>query len=1283
MDVHIKRRGRILLTALFVLLIGGIFISQTDAYADNSPFYFFINTGTPITELEITEETTVFIEGVLESDEVSWMVGDETIISASNGANATGKYSLRIQCNKPGTTTISGTVGRKVHNEVTGTEDILYTPLTLKVTVKLKINNYTNTPNNQGKVFHLFNENEEDQGSLVLKQGETFDLKLMVGEVHADDLSWYCDYDENTVHNIAKVNDRGQVTALNPGIAKVGVNTYKVSADNNQTVLQTDYIYVVVKPEFTDEKGTALSKLSLEDPTTIYTNARIAKNLSWVITDNSTNQVIVDTFANLNSDLVKLTPSAIDGSCKVDFKAGSYTVEVFPIYPTDSTLDLRVSAKYPSLELMITEYVQFDFLDDEVYVGDELDLYRNSNVADLSKFKVQGLANCDIDTDTFKVTFTQEGDAVIKITSLDNKLPIRPANASGWLEDFTVRTFPGTQSYTKRLNIGETFEYSTLLASVTPEEYVSLDKSIATVNTSGKVTAVKGGTTTVRAVVVTKGGILRYFDLIVIVNPGITATLDKSSLTMAVGETSSVYAAYTPNNMSAVQIKWVISNTDTKVVEIISNITTPEYVSIKAVAPGTVTLVLQDQNSKQLSFCNITVKQPITQITLDQTEVEKTLKSDASLNKFMLQAKFTPSNPTDDALVWTSSDMSVATVEQGVVTYKKAGTTTIRVAPAYQVNSSSVYAECKLTVYQQLNKLTLSDSTMTAYVGDAVKLSVSSYSPTQYIKEEDLALTWLTSNDSVVKITGATGFAPKMSAVGPGTATITVSSTSGVVASCKVTVYQYATEIKLSASKLTLDVGKTYSPVVTLSPKTLTDSSVSWESSNTSYVTVDKDGKITAKSAGKYGIGEAIVTATTSNGLRAYISVTTTQRVTGLSLNYEKKTVTKGKTTQLAATVEPSNAAEKEVTWKSSDSSVATVDKNGLVKGVKGGTALVTAISPDTGISKYCMVTVEEKVTKITLNHSTYNLAKGKTLKLRATVTSNYATNQKLKWSTSSKKIATVSSSGKVTAKGYGYATIKVKATDGSGASATCRIRVVRPVTKISLNKSSATLLVGRTLKLNATVKPSNATYKSVKWTSSDKQVAYVDSSGKVTAMSPGTVRITAKAKDNSGLSAVCVIKVEKETPVTGITIVNKNITLITGESQTLNYVAIPNKNSDKISWYSDDNQIASVNKKTGRITAHRPGTVTVTVAASSGKVYETKVTVVGLSKTTLTMEQYDTYTLKVINGKSVQWEVSDADIVKVSSSGKVSARKKGTTYVTAVVNGRTLRCKVIVKKIK
>lgn len=173
------------------------------------------------------------------------------------------------------------------------------------------------------------------------------------------------------------------------------------------------------------------------------------------------------------------------------------------------------------------------------------------------------------------------------------------------------------------------------------------------------------------------------------------------------------------------------------------------------------------------------------------------------------------------------------------------------------------------------------------------------------------------------------------------------------------------------------------------------------------------------------------------------------------------------------------------------------------------------------------------KVTGITLNRTSASLVKGKTLQLTATVAPENAMNQAVTWASSNTKIATVDSTGKVTAKAAGTVTITCTAKDGSGKKATCKVTVTNPVvkvTKVTLNKTRAVLSPKETLTLKATVTPTNATNKGVTWKSSNTKIATVSSTGKVTAKVAGTVTITCTAKDGSGKKATCKITVYNNT---------------------------------------------------------------------------------------------------------------------------------------------------------
>ena len=165
-------------------------------------------------------------------------------------------------------------------------------------------------------------------------------------------------------------------------------------------------------------------------------------------------------------------------------------------------------------------------------------------------------------------------------------------------------------------------------------------------------------------------------------------------------------------------------------------------------------------------------------------------------------------------------------------------------------------------------------------------------------------------------------------------------------------------------------------------------------------------------------------------------------------------------------------------------------------------------------------------VTSVTLNKSSLTLYVGDTYQLTATVSPSNATNQTVTWSSSNGSIASVSN-GLITARSAGTVTITAKA---GGKRDTVRVTVLEDevaVTKVSINRSSLTLDVGDTYQLRATVSPSNATNQTVTWSSSNRNIASVSTSGKVTAKGAGTVTITAKAGGKSDTIRVTVNKEE------------------------------------------------------------------------------------------------------------------------------------------------------------
>ena len=167
------------------------------------------------------------------------------------------------------------------------------------------------------------------------------------------------------------------------------------------------------------------------------------------------------------------------------------------------------------------------------------------------------------------------------------------------------------------------------------------------------------------------------------------------------------------------------------------------------------------------------------------------------------------------------------------------------------------------------------------------------------------------------------------------------------------------------------------------------------------------------------------------------------------------------------------------------------------------------------------------EVTGVSLDKNSLSLDVGGAYTLTATVTPSNATDKTITWSSNNTSVATVSN-GKVTAKAAGIATITAKSNNGKYD--TCKVTVKNPVvevTGVSLDKNSLSLEVGDTYMLTATVIPSNATDKTITWSSSNSAVATVNQEGNVTAKDTGIATITAKS--NSGKLATCKVIVTED----------------------------------------------------------------------------------------------------------------------------------------------------------
>lgn len=580
-----------------------------------------------------------------------------------------------------------------------------------------------------------------------------------------------------------------------------------------------------------------------------------------------------------------------------------------------------------------------------------------------------------------------------------------------------------------------------------------------------------------------------------------------------------------------------------------------------------------------------------------------------------LEAQITPSNATYQKTSWTTSKHTVAKVsETGLVTAVSAGRATIT------VSAGGKKASCAISVSEQIvivevASVTIDRENLDLNKGESVQL-------TAVVKPDnarDKEVSWTSSNAGVASVAED----GTVTAVGAGSATITAEA-SGKTDDCVVTVTVPVQGISLDREKATIFEGDELFLTATVLPDDASDPSVSWNSSDTDVATVSEG---TIKAA---GIGTAVITA--KAGDQAATCVVTvskkTVHVTSIALDKTNLSLTVGDAATLVATVLPQDAADRSVIWESTNHSIATVDAEGNVSAISAGAVTITATTADGGLLAGCEVTVTASdvpgppdppepqvihVTSIALDKTSCELEAGASMILNADVLPEDADDKSCSWSSSNSGIAAVDADGKVTAIASGTATITATTTDGQ-LTASCTVTVFVPeipvvhVSSIALDRTALNLAVGEYATLKATVLPENAEDRSFNWRSSNQSIARIDADGRVSALSTGTVTITATTTDG-GLTAACEVTVY--TPyidVTSVTLNKYSLNFIEGESETLTATVMPVNATDKsIVWSSSNTMVATVDN--GLVTAVKEGSATIT-AAAGGKTANCTVTV-------------------------------------------------------------------------
>ncbi len=393
--------------------------------------------------------------------------------------------------------------------------------------------------------------------------------------------------------------------------------------------------------------------------------------------------------------------------------------------------------------------------------------------------------------------------------------------------------------------------------------------------------------------------------------------------------------------------------------------------------------------------------------------------------------------------------------------------------------------------------------------------------------------------------------------------------------------------------------------------------------------------------------------------------------------------------------IEPINSIHNELQWTSSDEGVVSVDNEGNIYARSLGSATVSAKTCNNIVSTI-QVSVYNHVTKIELPAS-LRIDINSSIHLEPVLFPQNQTYSQITYSSSNNDIATVDADGAITGHQDGKCVITATATDG-GYTASCEVTVVQPVEIITLSSKVSSVKVGEKVELSATVYPSNATNKQIKWSSSDSNIAKVNENGLVDGIKGGEVIITATSVENPEIKDECTVTVIQ--PATGISLNKTALELVEDDTEKLEATLAPEDATNKsVNWTSSDISVAMVSSD-GTVYAIKPGQATIMVTSvDGGFVALCKVTVKAKTilaeslnitslSSDLTIGETVQLTATVLpenaTSKGVRWTSTNSEVATVNETGLVKAIKEGTAQIIAsTTDGSNLSaiCEITVKK--
>ncbi|MBP0725152.1 Ig-like domain-containing protein [Bacillus sp. RG28] len=358
------------------------------------------------------------------------------------------------------------------------------------------------------------------------------------------------------------------------------------------------------------------------------------------------------------------------------------------------------------------------------------------------------------------------------------------------------------------------------------------------------------------------------------------------------------------------------------------------------------------------------------------------------------------------------------------------------------------------------------------------------------------------------------------------------------------------------------------------------------------------------------------------------------------------------------------NLIKPQISWVSSDANIVTVDSKGVITAKRAGNASISANIKNYNLSTKISVRVKSsdvEINSIVPDNNSISLYSGESTKINVTTFPMNATDKSLIWTSANKDVLEVDQQGVVYAKNPGTTSViitsKSKKVISSVTITVSKKEETIPVTMLELSNKEITMESGKTIKANLTIYPTNATDKSIIWSSSDERVAIVDQDGNITTKQDGVSNIVASTKDHL-ISTYLTVYVRTNIVASDIELEKSNYDIeLNRKLQIVAKVLPTNATNKKIIWKSLNPSIVTVDQE-GTITGLQVGQASITASTEDGKIIKS----ININVKSVQLTPQEIY--KLVNSSIVYVETYDVNN-RLTASGSGFITSSNGTVVT------------------